>query len=177
MPWKELTRNSIYENPWISLTESQVISPNGDQVTYGVVRYKKVTAAILPIVDKDHVLLVGQHRFPFGSYSWEIPMGGSEVNEDPSNAAVRELLEETGYKAESPRYMMELHPSNGVTTERVLLYYTSAYPITSAQPDATESMDVSIVSIREAVDMAINGQIKDATTVAALLAYNLRYGA
>ena len=53
--------------------------------------------------------IVGQDRYTLGQYSWEVPMGGAPLGEDPLHAARRELSEETGLTAERWSQIMHVH--------------------------------------------------------------------
>ena len=97
-PWRVLGSRPVYENPWISVREDEVVRPDGNLGIYGVVHYKNTAVGVLPVED-GHVYLVGQYRYPLERYSWEIPEGGCPEDEDPLQAARRELKEETGLEA------------------------------------------------------------------------------
>ena len=71
--WTELSRETVYENPWIEVQHSAILNPNGGEGIYGKVHFKNLAIGILAITNKDEIFLVGQERFPFnGTYSWEI---------------------------------------------------------------------------------------------------------
>ena len=75
-PWLRGESKVAYENPWIRITEHDATAPTGAAAFYGVVGFKNYALAVLPIDGDGSVVLVGQHRFPFADYSWEIPEGG-----------------------------------------------------------------------------------------------------
>ncbi|MEP6682971.1 MAG: NUDIX hydrolase, partial [Parafilimonas sp.] len=97
-PWQVLHQKEIYDNPWIHVTEYDVLNPSGNKGIYGKVHFKNVAIGIVPLDENMNTYLVGQYRFTINEYSWEIPEGGA-LNEEPLAAAQRELLEETGLKA------------------------------------------------------------------------------
>ena len=95
--WRELKRREVYSNPWISVSESQVLNPNGGEGIYGVVHFKNLAIGVIPLDEDNHTWIVGQSRFPMdGKYSWEIIEGGGPLAVDPLESARRELLEEAG---------------------------------------------------------------------------------
>src|SRR5437868_13221161 len=94
-PWTTLASRPVYENPWITVREDDVIRPDGTPGIYGVVHFKNRGIGVLP-VEPNGVWLVGQYRYTLGLYSWEIPEGGAPLGETNEDAARRELREETG---------------------------------------------------------------------------------
>src|SRR5579864_590232 len=100
-PWKIVDQKRIYDNSWIELTEFQVINPSGGKGIYGKVHFKHMAVGVIPIDKNWNTWLVGQYRFTLNQYSWEIPEGGGEMDEDPLDEAKRELLEETGLTAKN----------------------------------------------------------------------------
>jgi 8-oxo-dGTP pyrophosphatase MutT (NUDIX family) len=171
-PWRTLGSKSIYENPWISVREDSVIRPDGEPGIYGVVHYKNIAVGILPVED-DHVYLVGQYRYPLERYSWEIPEGGCPEDEEPLEAARRELSEETGLEAGNWRRMGEAFLSNSVADEYAVWFLASDLVAGVPQNEGTEDIGVRRVPLREAVAMAMDGRITDALSVLALTTYAL----
>src|ERR1700754_2338345 len=98
-PWKILAQREVYDNPWIKLTEFDVINPSGGKGIYGKIHYKNIAIGIFVLDDDWNTWLVGQYRFPISQYSWEMPEGGGPLGTDPLDAAKRELKEETGFQA------------------------------------------------------------------------------
>lgn len=170
-PWRRGTERVVYDNPWIRVTEHRATAPTGQPAIYGVVGFKNLAIAILPLHEDGTVTLVGQHRFPLADYSWEIPEGGGALAEDPLENARRELREETGLEARDWREIMRLQLSNSVTDERAVGYLATGLRPTEAtiEADATELLAVARVPFREALDVALAGGMPDALTVAMLL--------
>ena len=172
-PWRTLGSRRVYENPWISVREDQVIRPDGEPGIYGVVHYKNVAVGVLPVED-DHVYLVGQYRYPLGRYSWEIPEGGCPEDEDPLHAAQRELREETGFEAMRWRRLGETHLSNSVADEYGVWVLATGLVPGERQPDATEVLGVRRVPLVEALEMTLDGWFTVALSLLALTNYVLR---
>src|ERR1019366_9392407 len=121
-PWKITSEKIVYDNPWINLTEYQVINPSGNPGIYGKVHYKNIAIGVLPLDNELNTYLVGQYRFALGQYSWEIPEGGGILDTDPLESDKRELLEETGLKASRWTEIQRMHLSNSVTDEFAVIY-------------------------------------------------------
>jgi 8-oxo-dGTP pyrophosphatase MutT (NUDIX family) len=171
-PWKILGSRAVYENPWISVREDQVVRPDGDPGIYGVVHYKNVAVGVLA-VEGDYLYLVGQYRYPLGTYSWEIPEGGCPEGEEPLEAARRELLEETGLTAAGWRLLGETHLSNSVSDEYGVWFLATGLEAGEQHPEGTEDLTVRRVPVSEALDMALDGRITDALSLIAIMGYAL----
>ena len=167
-PWTILDQKMIYENPWIELTEFQVINPSGGNGIYGKVHFKHIAVGVIPLDEDWNTWLVGQYRFTLNQYSWEIPEGGGGMDEDPLEAAKRELLEETGLIAKNWTKILTMHLSNSVTDERAVIYLARDLEQQEAQPEETEKLSVKKIPFDEAVQMVEAGQITDAMSVAAI---------
>lgn len=170
-PWVRGPGRMVYDNPWISVTEFDATAPTGRPALYGLVGFKNHAMAILPIHEDGTVTLVGQNRFAFADYSWEIPEGGGPLEEDLLAAAQRELREETGLVAADWREVMRMQLSNSVTNELAVCYLATGLSQADLTPegDGTEDIAIARVPFREALDAAMAGWILDALTVAMLL--------
>jgi 8-oxo-dGTP pyrophosphatase MutT (NUDIX family) len=169
MGWKKLSSSVVFENPWIKVTEDHVINPGGGENDYGVVRFKNRAVAIIPLDDEGYTWLVGQERYTLSSYSWELPMGGAPLEEDPLQAARRELKEETGLTAARWTELMKLHTSNSITDESGIVYVAEDLEQGEPDPEETEDLEIRRLPLEEAIHMARSGLITDAISVAALL--------
>lgn len=169
MSWKRLSSRVVFENPWITVREDQVINPGGGENHYGHVHFKNKAIAILPLDGNGNTWLVGQDRYTLNEYSWELPMGGGPHDEDPLAAAKRELKEETGLTAGQWREYMRLHTSNSITDELAIVFV--AEELSDGEPDfgQTENIEIRKLPLAAAVDMVLDGEITDAISVATLL--------
>lgn len=149
--------------------EDDVINPGGGRNRYGHVHFKNRAVAIVPLDEEGNTWLVGQDRYTLGQWSWELPMGGAPLDEDPLDAAKRELREETGLTAGKWSELMRLHTSNSITDEAAVVFV--ARDLTAGEPEFEETEDLEIrqLPLAEAIAMARRGEITDAISVAALL--------
>ncbi len=172
-PWQITSQTEVYDNPWINLTEYKVINPSANPGIYGKVHFKNRAIGVVPL-DKDlNTYLVGQYRFTLNEYSWEIPEGGGPLNEEPLDAAKRELLEETGLIANNWTEIQRMHLSNSVTDELCIIYVATGLEQLEAEPEDTEQLIVNKVPFDEVYQMVSDGGIKDSVTVAAILKVKL----
>ncbi len=168
-PWRTLSSKKIYENPWISLTEHQVINPSGGEGIYGEVHFKNCAIGVVAIDEDDMIWLVGQFRFPLKQYSWELPEGGGPLGTEPLGSAKRELLEETGLVAKQWKELLRIHLSNSVTDELGILYMAKEFEQFEAEPEETEQLTVKKIPFEQAFQMVMKGEITDSLTVAGIL--------
>ncbi|MBA3322383.1 MAG: NUDIX hydrolase [Pyrinomonadaceae bacterium] len=162
----------VYNNPWIGVREDAVVRPDGERGIYGVVHYKNTAIGILPI-ENDDIYLVGQYRYPLGIYSWEIPEGGCLEGDDFLKAAKRELEEETGLRAGNWAKLGEAHLSNSVSDELAVWFLATGLIQGKQQLEGTEKLIVRRLPFKEALRMALNGEITDAISLMAIFQYHL----
>lgn len=168
-PWTTLTKNTVYENPWIKVTHRDVLTPAKTEGIYGVVHFKNIAVAVVPLDQDYNTWLVGQYRYTIDEYSWEVPEGGGPLGTDPLESARRELIEETGIRAEKWTLAGNLHMSNSVTDESGLIYVAQQLSFGEAAPEDTEELRVKKLPFDEVVEMVINNEITDALAVCAIL--------
>lgn len=167
--WQSLTSKTVFENPWIRIDSHDVIAPTGNPAHYGLVKFANRAIAVLPLHDDGTVSLVGQSRFAVGAYSWELPEGGGPMNEDPREAAIRELREETGMEAAEVREILGFDMSNSVTDEVAVVYLATGLIPGEKAPDETEVFDYARVPFRDLLNAVIKGQVRDGLTVVSVL--------
>lgn len=168
-PWQVISSREIYNNPWINLTEHQVINPGGGKGIYGQVHFKNLAIGIIVLDEQDNTWLVGQYRFTLNQYSWEIPAGGGPLDSAPLDTAKRELLEETGMTAQSWTEIQQMHLSNSVSDELAIIYLAQGLSFGTAEPEETEQLQVRKMPFEDALQMVLSGEITDSLSVAAIL--------
>lgn len=168
-PWTTHSSDVVYDNPWIEVTHRRVTTPSNTPGVYGVVHFKNLAVAVVPIDEDDHTWLVGQYRYSIDRYSWEIPEGGGSLDEDPVDAARRELREECGLEAAELELIATAELSNSVTDEQAHIYIATGLSTTAKDPDDTEELAVRRVPVDEAIRMVADREITDALSQIALL--------
>ena len=167
-PWKTASSRPIYENGWIKLREDIAVLPDGRTTIYGVVQCAPAVG-VLPFLDRDTVLLVGQYRYIPQDFYWEMPTGGRHPGETLEEAAQRELSEEAGHEADRLIPLCEFHTSKSILHEVAHIYLAEDLRKASRPPDRTEFIERRAFPFGEVVRMVESGEIKDAMTVIAVL--------
>ena len=168
-PWKKISDKLIYDNPWISLTEFQVITPAGKEGIYGKVHFKNIAIGVIALDENNNTYLVGQYRFVLDAYSWEIPEGGCPEGTNYLEAAQRELKEETGFTANTWTEILRMDVSNSVSDELAIIYVAQDLIAGESEPEDTEQLIVQKMPFSQAVQWVMEGKITDSISVAAIL--------
>lgn len=169
-PWTTLSGEIKYDNPWINVTEYQVLNPAGSKGIYGKVHFKNKAIGVIPVDYQGNTWLVGQFRYALNSFSWEIPEGGGPAEDDPLDSAKRELREETGLTAVKWTLISRLHTSNSVTDEEGFIFLAEDLQHGESELEETEAdLQVRKIPLTEAVDLALSGEITDSMSIIGLL--------
>jgi ADP-ribose pyrophosphatase len=167
-PWRTLTTREAYANPWIRVREDVAEMPDGRTTLYGVVECKPAVG-VLPFLDANTVVLVGQYRYVARDFLWEMPTGGVRAGESEEAAVQRELAEEAGYEAERLVKLCSFHSSKSVMDETAHIYRADGLRAATRDADETEFIEVRAFSFDEVVRMVEASEIRDAMTVVAVL--------
>jgi ADP-ribose pyrophosphatase len=163
-----MKKKKIFEGKVLSLSLYD-ITINGRKVKREVVEHRGA-AAILAFEGKK-IILVKQHRFPLG-YVLEIPAGTLEKGERPRTCALREIQEETGYKAKKMTHFLTYYPSVGYNTEAIHCFVaTGLSKVGDLKLDYDEVMSVVKMDFRKLLGMIKAGKILDSKTICAALTY------
>jgi ADP-ribose pyrophosphatase len=163
-----MTRQLVHTGKIIKVYVETTTAPDGSIIRRDIVQHPGAVA-ILPLVDDEHVCLLRQRRANVGGMLLEIPAGTLEPDEAPELAAVRELAEETGYRAGKWRKLCEFYPSPGVLSEITRLFVASELTPGQMQPEKDEDLAPEVVSWNQALEWALDGTIRDAKTLMAVL--------
>lgn len=167
--WTLKASQTVFENPWMTVTTHDGLRPDGAPGTYAVMSPKAHAALILPVFADGTIMLVGQPRFALDNYSWEIPEGGSPKSDPPLEGAKRELNEETGLSAGNWQEILQAEVSNSLTDEQAFGYL--AWDLTQGDQalEGTEDIALKRIHFRKALELVMSGELRDLSTIAMLL--------
>jgi ADP-ribose diphosphatase len=168
VPWRQTSSRIAYANPWIRVREDIAELPDGRTTLYGVVECAGAVG-VLPFLDRDTVVLVGQYRYVARDFYWEIPTGAVHAGEAETDAVQRELAEEAGYEADRLERICDFHTSKSILQETAALYIGEGLRPARREGDHTEFIEVRAFPFDEVVDLVLRGAIKDSMTVVAVL--------
>jgi ADP-ribose pyrophosphatase len=168
VPWKTISTRSVYQNPWLRLREDIAEMPDGRNTIYGVVQCAPCVG-VLPFLDQETVILVGQYRYVARGFFWEMPTGGVKPGEPEEDAVQRELAEEAGYEAARLTKLCAFHTSKSVVDETANIYVAEGLRPARVTPDDTEFIEVRAFPFDDVVRMVVEDEIKDAMTIVAVL--------
>ena len=174
-PWQTISTRCVYTNPWMRVREDIAEMPDGRRTIYGVVE-SKPAVGVLPFLDRDTVVLVGQYRYVARDFFWEIPTGAIGAGESETDAAQRELAEEAGYRAGRLAKLCTFHTSKSVVEEIAHIYVAEALTPVEHDADDTEFIEVGRFAFADVVKMVERCEIMDAMTVVAVLHWARRAG-
>lgn len=166
---KKLSSKLIYGGKILSLYVDDVELPDGSKSEREYIKHSGGAAALF--IQDGKVALVKQYRYAYGKAIYEIPAGKLNEGESALYAAVRELEEETGYRAKEAEHYADIYPTPGYTNEIVSVYLIKQAEYVGAKPDEGEFLNCEFVPIEKVYEMVESGEICDAKTVVALYKY------
>lgn len=156
--------NVVYDGKIFQIKrDSVILEDSSEAVREFVVHHGGV--CVLPVTDNNEIIMVRQYRYPLAQATLEVPAGKLNKGEDHCEAGKRELLEETGAAAEKFDYLGEIYPIPAYTTEIIHMYLARGLSFSSQNLDEDEFLDVVKVPFEEALQMVLNGELKDSKTM------------
>ena len=171
-PWPEIERVTIADARIFTVQRSVAVSPV-DGVSRPFHRIESVDwAQILPITVDDEAVLVRQYRHGAQRVTLEMPGGMIDPGEDPATAALRECLEETGYRVRAAQPLGVVTPNPALFTNKLHTFYaTGAVAERAVQNTGSEVTEVVLVPVAELEELLASGEIDHALVAGALWRY------
>lgn len=165
---KIISQEIVYKGRLVTLRVDRIQEDGCPEATREIVMVPNAVC-IVARPTAEQVILIRQYRHATGRQLLEIPAGGLNPNEDPEKAAVRELEEETGYRAGKIVQRGGFWMTPGFTTEFMHVYEATELVKTQINPDEDEVIEVEIVSNGDVFRLIEEGQIQDSKSIASLL--------
>jgi len=167
MSAETLERVPLHKGRVFTLVREKVALENGVTVDLDIIRHPGA-AAMVPLTENNTLLMIRQYRHAMGGFIWEIPAGTLDPDETPLECANRELVEETGYSADTWHKLGEITPVPGYSDERIHIFCAMDLSPAIQHLDRDEILKVHEVPFHEAVRMIERGEIGDAKTISGL---------
>jgi ADP-ribose pyrophosphatase len=167
---KILSSETKYTGRVFGVRRDELIEPTGVRVVREIVIHPG-SVVVLPVFDDGRILIIRQYRYAAGQFMWELVAGHREPNEDFRRGAARELQEETGYTARRYRKLLEIYPSPGFLSERMVIFLAEGLTKGDARPEDDEKIEARILTLGEVERWIRSGKIRDAKTISGLLYY------
>lgn len=163
-----LKENTVFDGIVVKLNVDDVLLPNGKKDTRERIVHPG-GVGIIAITDDNDILMVRQYRYGVQKLLLEIPAGKLEYGEEPLECGKRELLEETGYIAESYTYLGGFCPTPAYCGEITHIYLAQNLSFRGQKLDKDEFLQVEKVSLEKAVKLALENKLEDGKTQIAVL--------
>ncbi|MFW6381065.1 MAG: NUDIX hydrolase [Bacillota bacterium] len=165
---RTVATETIYQGNILTLRKDRVKLPDGNFSQREIVEHSG-GVAILAVTPENRVVMVEQYRKPAETTLLEVPAGKLEPDESPENSALRELREETGYRAGDLKKLVSFYTSPGYSDEVLHLYQATDLQQVGRRPDPGEFLRVKELKAEQISAFMKNGRIGDSKTVIALL--------
>ena len=170
MRWTVHGERFVYESNWMSDALADVELPGGERFEHHVLR--SVARAVGTVIHDPErgVLMLWRHRFIPDTWGWEIPAGRVEEDETLEDAAIREALEETGWRPRSVRPLISYMPMNGLCDQVFDVFLAEAADYVGEPESAHESERIEWVSVDKILQLIHQGDIKDGFSLVGVMA-------
>lgn len=173
--FERLDRTLVHKGAIIDYYQDTVKVPNGNIVKWDFIGHKGA-AAVVAVNEEGKLLMVKQYRNALDRETLEIPAGGLNSIDEPTDvAAARELEEETGYKAGKLELLITIRTTVAFCNEKIDVYVATDLKPSRQNLDEDEFIGVETYSIEELAQMVYDCRIQDGKTIASLMAYKNKY--
>ena len=170
-PYKVLKKEKLFDAKIFDLSKYTVQLPNGNESERFILEHNGA-AVIIAITNEGELVMVRQYRNGSGSVMLELPAGKLDLGEDPQVCALRELAEETGYRAAKINKLLSMYPVAAYCTEQMTLFLAEDLEQGQPSPDEDEFVEVELHPLPMLLQMIDRGEITDMKTILGLLYYS-----
>ena len=174
---KREKRELVYKGSILDIYKDTMRLPDGNTEEWDYVAHRKGAAAVLPVMEDGRILMVRQYRNALERFTIELPAGALDAaNEAGIVCAARELEEETGYRSEDLEHLITIRTTVALCNERIEIYLAKNLIPSKQHLDANEFVNVEAFTLEELKEKIFRAEIEDSKTVAAIMAYAVKYG-
>ena len=176
-PWSIVQENKEYQTPIFNLLKRSMRLEAATEQNKGefYVLEAPEWINVIPITTDNEVVLVEQYRYGIEAPTLEIPGGMVDAGETPREAAERELLEESGYKAEGWKSLGKVSANPAIMSNFAHMYLAEGCRFEGAEnPDTHERINVHLLALDKFLDRVADGTIHHSIVLAAVARYLLR---
>lgn len=168
MEWEVVSERTLYKDRWLDVRSADVKLPDGRHLDHRLIRMPPSAGAVV-LNNNREALLIWRHRFITGRWGWEIPMGIIRPDEDPAEAAAREVLEETGWKPLEMRPLLYGQPAAGIMNLAHHVFVSENAVERSSPSDGFESSRIEWIPLSDVPELISKQQIVNYAPMACLL--------
>ncbi len=173
--FKRLSRDLVHKGAIIDYYQDTVQVPNGNVVKWDFIGHKGA-AAVVPVREDGKILMVRQYRNALDRYTLEVPAGGLDGADEPTQtAAGRELEEETGYRSENLELLISIRTTVAFCNEKIDIYVAKDLQKSIQHLDEDEYINVEAYTVEELMDRIYDCTIQDSKTICAIMTYAHKY--
>jgi len=165
---KTIKSEIVFSGKLLEVHRNDVHLPNGRKSFREWINHPGAICCI-PILPDGKIAMILQYRYAVKQEMLELPAGKLDKGETPENCAIRELEEETGYRANSLTFLANIHPAVGFANEKMWLYLAKELKKTEPKLDSDEFIELIPTKLEDSVEMVYNGEITDAKTIIGIL--------
>ncbi|BAG19717.1 MULTISPECIES: GntR family transcriptional regulator [Streptomyces] len=167
-PWRIHGERDLYDNQWVKLQLWDVEPPGMEQFEHHVVKLQHV--AVTAVLDgQDRVLMMWRYRFVPQQFGWELPGGIVDAGEDPADTALREVVEETGWRPKSLEHVVTYQPMVGMVDSPHEVFVGHGAEKVGAPSDLEEAAHIEWVPLADIPGLMARGELMGSGTLVALL--------
>ena len=171
-----LVSEQVYRGKFLDVRRDQIRLPDGGTAQREYIVHPGAVM-VVPLLDDGRIVIERQWRYPLARVMVEFPAGKIDAGEPPLTCGIRELIEETGYRAAEWARAGVLHNAIAYSNEGIEIWFARGLSLGERHLDVGEFLDVSSASVDELDELARRGELTDAKTLIGLLwLQNLRSG-
>ncbi|MFD9026530.1 NUDIX domain-containing protein [Streptomyces parvulus] len=167
-PWRIHGERDLYDNRWVKLQLWDVEPPGVERFEHHVVRLHHVAVTAV-IDDQERVLMMWRYRFVPQCFGWELPGGIVDEGEEPSETALREVVEETGWRPNNLEHVISYQPMVGMVDSPHEIFVAHGAEKVGEPTDLEEAGHIEWVPLTDVPGLMARGELLGSGTLVALL--------